>query len=508
MGEFGEQHASVSECSTAGGRDRVHAQDAPFGELLLGLQEAFGLHAVQCGVEGAGADLVAVMGKLFGEPRAMYSAFGCVVQHVESDGAADEVSHNGTVPPRVIAWERPRPDFLTDIGLRYHCWMASTSTTQGEGRLGEVVRLFLRLGIVGFGGPAAHIAMMRDEVVRRRGWIDDAEFLDLVGATNLIPGPNSTELAIHLGHLRAGGRGLVLGGLCFIAPAVVIVSVLAWLYREHGTDPAIVDLRYSVLPVIIAIVAHALFSLSRSALTTSINAVVAVAAMACYLLGVHELIVLVAAGTLTALWASRHRLRPGAAMWLFVPMLTGDATGPTAVSLRRLFLVFLEIGSVLYGSGYVLLAFLQRNLVEHNGWLTSQQLLDAIAVGQVTPGPVFTTATFAGWQIDGPAGAAVATVGIFLPSFLFVAFLRRIVPWMRARPTARAFLTGLTTASLGLMAGVLVDLTRTALTDVLTVIVAVAALGVLIGTKINSAWLIGAGVVLGVVLGVVHNIAL
>lgn len=228
--------------------------------------------------------------------------------------------------------------------------------------------------------------MMRDEVVRRRGWIDDEEFLELVGATNLIPGPNSTELAIHLGHLRAGGRGLVVSGVCFIAPAVVIVSVLAWLYREHGTDPAIVDLRYGVLPVIIAIVARALFSLSRSALTSPINAVVAVAAMACYLLGVHELIDLVAVGTLTALWSARHRLRPGAMMGLFVPMLNGDATGPAAVSLRRLFLVFLEIGSVLYGSGYVLLAFLQRNLVENNGWLSSQQLLDAIAVGQVTPG--------------------------------------------------------------------------------------------------------------------------
>ncbi|MGE0304990.1 MAG: chromate efflux transporter [Acidimicrobiia bacterium] len=375
--------------------------------------------------------------------------------------------------------------------------MPSTSNTDAAGRLGEVARLFLRLGVLGFGGPAAHIAMMRDEVVRRRGWIDDEEFLDLVGATNLIPGPNSTELAIHLGHLRAGGRGLVVSGVCFIAPAVVIVSVLAWLYREHGTDPAIVDLRYGVLPVIIAIVAHALVGLGRSALTSSINAVVAVAAMVCYLFGVHELLVLVAAGTLTALWAGRHRLRPSAAMGLIVPMLNGDATAPAAVSLRRLFLVFLEIGSVLYGSGYVLLAFLQRNLVDNNGWLTSQQLLDAIAVGQVTPGPVFTTATFVGWQIDGPAGAAVATIGIFLPSFVFVALLRRIVPWMRARPIARAFLTGLTTASLGLMAGVLVDLTETALTDVFTVTVAIAALGVLIRTKVNSAWLISVGVVIG-----------
>jgi chromate transporter len=367
-------------------------------------------------------------------------------------------------------------------------------------RVQDVARLFLKLGVIGFGGPAAHVALMRDEVVRRRGWIDDGEFLDLVGATNLIPGPNSTELAIHLGHLRAGGRGLVAAGLCFIAPAVVIVGVLAWLYERHGADPAVVDLRYGILPVIIAVVAHALTGLGRTACTTVVHAVIAGAALAAYLVEVHELIVLVAAGGAAVLWASWRRLGPGRAMsLLLVPIAATDPAAPTAVSLRRLFLVFLEIGSVLYGSGYVLLAFLQRALVDERGWLTSQQLLDAVAVGQITPGPVFSTATFVGWQIDGIAGAAVATIGIFLPSFVFVALLGRIVPWIRARPTARAFLGGVTAASLGLMAGVLVELVDTAITDLATFVVALAALVVLVRTKVNSAWLIGAGALIGAV---------
>jgi len=375
--------------------------------------------------------------------------------------------------------------------------MPEQSPPSPRGALAEVAGLFVKLGVIGFGGPAAHIAVMRDEVVRRRRWIDDAEFLDLVGATNLIPGPNSTELAIHLGHRRAGGRGLVTAGVCFISPAVVIVGFLAWLYQRHGTDPAVVDLRYGILPVIIAIVAHALYGLGRTALTSVFNALVAGGALAGYLLGVHELLLLLGAGTLTALRANRHRLRARPMSLLILPLGT-DATSPTAVSLWRLLLVFLEIGSVLYGSGYVLLAFLQRHLVDERGWLTTQQLLDAVAVGQITPGPVFTTATFVGWQIDGPAGAAVATFGIFAPSFVFVALLGRIVPWMRARPTAKAFLTGLTTASLGLMAGVLVDLTDTAISDVFTIAIAVAALLLLVRTKVNSAWLIAAGVAIGI----------
>jgi chromate transporter len=368
------------------------------------------------------------------------------------------------------------------------------TAARGEGELGEVARLFLKLGFVGFGGPAAHIALMREEVVTRRGWVDDREFADLLGATNIIPGPNSTELAMHLGAQRGGGRGLVVAGLCFIGPAVAIVSVIAWLYDRYGTDPAIVDLRYGVLPVVIAIVANAVVGLGRTALTSTIMWVVGLAAFGAFLAGVHELVVLVIGGTVTALWSMRGR---GASFGVLLVPLWQAASGPDGVSLWRLFLVFLEIGSVLYGSGYVLLAFLEQNFVDELGWLTEQQVLDAVAVGQVTPGPVFTTATFVGWQLAGPAGAAVATVGIFLPSFVFVALLARIVPWVRRHPLARAALDGVTVASLGLMAAVLVELAGTALTDVLTVAIAVVALVLVARTPVGSVYLIGAGLAIG-----------
>lgn len=366
------------------------------------------------------------------------------------------------------------------------------------GRVAEVAKLFLTLGVIGFGGPAAHIALMRDEVVRRRQWLDDTEFLEMVGATNLIPGPNSTELAIHLGHRRAGWRGLLVGGVCFIAPAVVIVSVIAWLYERYGTTPQFADIRYGVLPVIVAIIAHAVFALGRTALVAPWRVVLGVAAFVAYLFDVHELLILLVSGVLAALWSTRARVGGALRSLVLAPFIAATDADGTPVTLWRLFLVFLQIGSVLYGSGYVLVAFLQRMLVDDLGWLTAQQVLDAIAVGQVTPGPVFTTATFVGWQIAGPAGAAVATVGIFAPSFVFVALLGRLVPWMRARPLAKAFLDGVTVASLGLMAGVLVELADTALTDALTVLVALVALAVLIGGRLNSAWLVGAGVLIGV----------
>jgi chromate transporter len=368
------------------------------------------------------------------------------------------------------------------------------TAARGEGELGEVARLFLKLGVVGFGGPAAHVALMRDEVVTRRGWVDDRQFLDLLGATNIIPGPNSTELAMHLGAQRSGGRGLVVAGLCFIGPAVAIVSVIAWLYDRYGTDPVLIDLRYGVLPVVIAIVANALFGLGRTALTSAVMWVVGLAAFAAFLAGVHELVVLVAGGTVTAL-SSVARGR--ASLGVFLAPLGWAAAGPDGISLGRVFLVFLEIGSLLYGSGYVLLAFLEQNFVDELGWLTEQQVLDAVAVGQVTPGPLFSTATFVGWQLAGPAGAAVATVGIFLPSFILVAFLARIVPWVQRHPLARAALDGVTAASLGLMAAVLVELGGTALTDVLTVTIAVVALFLVARTRVGSAYLIGAGLVIG-----------
>lgn len=366
-------------------------------------------------------------------------------------------------------------------------------------RVAETARLFLTLGIIGFGGPAAHIAMMRDEVVRRRRWIDDTEFLQLVGAVNLIPGPNSTELAIHLGSRRAGARGLVVAGVCFIVPAVVIVSLLAWLYERYDASAVLFDLRYGILPVIIAVIAHALYGLGRSAVTDVSSGAVAVLALAGYLLGVNELVVLVVAGAALAVWRLRSGMSDGKAIAVVAPLVVATVA---PVSLGRLFAVFLEIGSVLYGSGYVLLAFLQRHLVDDLGWITEQQLLDALAIGQVTPGPVFTTATFIGWQVEGPLGAAVATVGIFAPAFVFVALLGRLVPWIRARPVAALFLDGVTLGSLGLMGGVLVRLVDAALVDAFTAGLAVAALAVLVRTSLNSAWLVGVGVVVGLLHGV------
>jgi chromate transporter len=371
-----------------------------------------------------------------------------------------------------------------------------------SGALGEVATLFLKLGVIGFGGPAAHIAMMRDEVVRRRRWVDEREFLDLLGATNVIPGPNSTELAMHLGAQRAGGRGLVTAGLCFIGPAVLIVSVLAALYERYGTDPAVVDIRYGVLPVVVAVVAHAIYGLGRTALVSLLPVVLAVAAFGAFLAGVHELVILVAAGLVSALWAGRRRIR--ASLAFVLPFWSPVAAGSVDASLWRVFLIFLEIGSVLYGSGYVLLAFLEQNFVDELGWLTEQQILDAVAVGQVTPGPVFSTATFVGWQLAGPAGAAVATIGIFLPSFILVALLARIVPWVRRHPSARAALDGVISASLGLMAAVLVELAGSALTDVITVLIAVVALGLLVWTSVGSAPLIGAGLVIGLIHAIVE----
>ena len=364
--------------------------------------------------------------------------------------------------------------------------------------LRDLVKLFVRLGVTSFGGPAAHIAMMRDEVVRRRAWITDDEFARLVGATNLIPGPNSTELAMHLGARRAGGRGLVVAGLSFIVPAVVIVSVIAWLYSEYGTDPLVFDIRYGVLPVIIAVIAQAVWGLTRSSVKSIGAAITAVIAFAAYVWGVHELIVLLALGLVWAAVVVAKNPRPPQVMSL-APSALLFAVANNNPTLLRLFLIFLEVGSVLYGSGYVLVAFLDSRLVTDHGYLTAQQLLDAVAVGQITPGPVFTTATFIGWQILGVAGAALATIGIFGPSFVFVAVLDRFMRWIEARPAARAFLTGVTMGSLGLMAGVLVRLADDALVDWFTWIIAAVALALLVFTRIGAAWLVPAGVLIGII---------
>ena len=376
--------------------------------------------------------------------------------------------------------------------------------TNRNDALREVVRLFLRLGFTAFGGPAAHIAMMHDEVVVRRGWMAEQHFLDLVGATNLIPGPNSTEMAIHIGYERAGWRGLIAAGICFIMPAVLIVLALAWAYVEYGNTPQGDALMYGIKPVIIAIVVQALSRLVPTALKGPLLATIGIGALALYLLGVNELLVLFGGALLVVAIQAVRRFPSTVAMLLPLAGLESglrQAGTNNPVSLDRLFLIFLKVGALLYGSGYVLLAFLRNDLVVNYGWLTDQQLLDAVAIGQFTPGPVFTTATFIGYVLAGIPGAIVATLGIFLPSFFFVALLTRIVPYIRKSPWTAAFLDGVNVAALGLMAGVTWQLGHAALIDIPTILLALAAGVLLFRFKLNSAWLVLVGGSVGLAIG-------
>ncbi|HEV2835657.1 MAG TPA: chromate efflux transporter, partial [Pyrinomonadaceae bacterium] len=364
----------------------------------------------------------------------------------------------------------------------------------------DLALLFLRLGTIAFGGPAAHIAMMEDEVVRRRRWMTQQEFLDLLGATNLIPGPNSTEMAIHIGHRRRGGPGLLVAGISFIVPAALIVMGFGWAYVRYGSLPQIAGILYGVKPVIIVIVLQALWSLGKTSIKTKLTAGVVAAAVILTFLGIHELLILLGAGILVGSWClAREMGRDGPTSILsFTPLtvfFSGTAT--TTFGLWWLFLFFLKVGSVLYGSGYVLLAFIRADLVERWHWLTESQLLDAIAVGQVTPGPVFTTATFIGYVLAGPKGAVVATVGIFLPAFFFVAVSGPLVPRIRRSPTAGAFLDGVNAAALALMGVVTYQLGRAALIDLPTLALALLSAIILFRFRVNSAWLIIGGAVTG-----------
>jgi len=374
--------------------------------------------------------------------------------------------------------------------------------TPAPGRLGEVARLFLKLGVIGFGGPAAHIALMREEVVRRRRWVSDERFLDLVGMANLIPGPTSTELSIYLGYVRAGWPGLLVGGICFIGPAVVIVLALAWLYVRYGTTPAVTSALYGITPVIIAIVAHAMWGLGRTAVKGPVSVLVGLGALVLALAGVNVLLLLVAGGVVVMLLQARAPRAVGLVAALTALGGAGAASGQTAaggapVTLGTLFLTFLKIGAVLYGSGYVLLAFLRDDLVERLGWLTDRQLLDAIAVGQFTPGPVFTTATFIGYVLAGSVGALLATVAIFLPSFVFVAASRPLLPRLRRSRWAGAFLDGVNVAAVALMAAVTWQLARAAIVDGFTVALLILSGAALLAARVNSAWLIVGGAAAG-----------
>ena len=371
----------------------------------------------------------------------------------------------------------------------------------------EVAALFLKLGWIAFGGPAAHIALMRQEVVARRKWMTEQQFLDLLGASNLIPGPTSTELAIYLGYARAGRVGLVLAGGLFILPAMLLVLSFAWAYVRYGSLPQVAALLYGIKPVIIAVIVQAIYGLLRTAVKTWRLGLVVVLAMALYFLGLNPLVPLFGLAVLVMVIENRSRLPlrrrvlPGRAL-LLVPAVPVDpgAVAPAAAggfSLATLFLTFLKIGATLYGSGYVLLAFLRDDFVRRLGWLTDRQLLDAVAVGQFTPGPVFTTATFIGYLTGRWTGAIVATAGIFLPSFVFVAVVYPLVPRLRASPWTAAFLDGANAAALGLMAAVAWQLGVTSVVDLVTLTLAVAAAVLLIRYRVNSAWLVLGGAAAG-----------
>jgi chromate transporter len=381
-------------------------------------------------------------------------------------------------------------------------------TSSGAPSLIETALLFLRLGTTAFGGPAAHIAFMEDEVVRRRRWLSREQFLDYLGATNLIPGPNSTELAIHIGMARHGWMGLLVAGSCFILPSSLIVGLIAWAYVRYGALPQVEGIFHGITPVVIAIILSALWQLGRTAMKTAGLAVLGMGALVALLTGVHELVVLLVAGVVSALSAaalSRRRMAVVAGVaggWVSssgvaAAAAAASSAGPAAFSLWALFLVFARIGAVLFGSGYVLIAFLRADVVERLGWLTERQLLDAVAVGQVTPGPLFTTATFVGYLLGGAAGAAVATVGIFLPAFVFVALSGPLVPRLRRSRVAGAVLDGVNVASLAMMAAVTVQLSLATLRAPLPLALASLSVVLLARYSINPTWLVAAGAAVG-----------
>ena len=381
--------------------------------------------------------------------------------------------------------------------------MTSSADTAPAATLRELALLFFRLGTTGFGGPAAHIAMMEDEVVRRRHWLTRERFLDLLGATNLIPGPNSTEMAIHIGHQQAGWPGLLVAGSAFIIPAATLTLVFAWAYQRFGSLPQAEGLLYGVKPVIIAVVLQALWGLGRTAVKSRFLTLVGVCAVAANALGLNEVLTLLGAG-IVAVGAELVEEAPmkasAAAAWASTAAPLFGATVAVPFSLSGLFLFFLKVGAILFGSGYVLLAFLRADLVDRWHWLTEAQLLDAIAVGQITPGPVFSAATFIGYVLGGVQGALVATAGIFLPSFFFVALSGPLVPRLRRSPAAGAFLDGVNVGALALMALVTWSLARVAVVDTATAALAAFSALLLLRFRVNSVWLVLGGACLGLVV--------
>lgn len=364
--------------------------------------------------------------------------------------------------------------------------------------LKDLAKLFLKLGIIGFGGPAAHIAMMQKEVVAEKKWLTDQEFLDLIGATNLIPGPNSTEMAIHIGRERAGWKGLIVAGLCFIFPAVIITGIFAWLYKEYGQLPEVSPFIYGIKPAIIAIIIGAAFPLAKKSVKTFPLAAVGGIVLLCSFFKINEIVLMFGAGLLILIIEYQRNKKLN--NFIFISPLQFLLSDASSLLNLKLFWIFLKIGAILYGSGYVLFAFLDTELVSR-GIITRQELIDAVAVGQFTPGPVFSSVTFIGYQINGLSGALVSTLAIFLPSFIFVALSGPFVNKMRNSATFSSFLNGVNVASVALILSVCITMGIDSITDWKTILIACISIAVVFRLKkINSAFVVIGGALLGYLL--------
>ena len=383
-------------------------------------------------------------------------------------------------------------------------WWIGNYINMNKGNLKEVAGLFFKLGTIAFGGPAAHIAMMEEEVVNKRKWMDRQHFLDLVGATNLIPGPNSTEMTMHCGHERAGIPGLFVAGASFIFPAVIITGVLAWFYAEYGQLPNVEPFVFGIKPAVLAIIASAIFKLSKKALKSWELGVLGALVFIVSMLGVNEILALLSAGVFGAFYFYlRSKFTRGLKSIIPFALIQIPAVSTTYISSIKIFWSFLKVGAVLYGSGYVLFAYLDAELVT-TGWMTRQLLIDAVAIGQFTPGPVLSTATFVGYQLGGIWGALAATIGIFLPSFIFVLLLKPLVPKMRQSKLLGYFLDSVNIAAVAVMLAVLIDMGIAAITDWRAIVIAILSLGLVFGfKKINAVWIVLGGAVLGYLLNII-----
>ncbi|MEO9209546.1 MAG: chromate efflux transporter [Ginsengibacter sp.] len=370
-----------------------------------------------------------------------------------------------------------------------------------EGNLLELARLFLKLGFIGFGGPAAHIAMMQEEVVTKRKWFSEQHFLDLIGATNLIPGPNSTEMAIHIGHEKGGWKGLFVAGLCFILPAVFLTGIFAWLYKKFGQIPEVQPFIYGIKPAIIAIILGAVYPLAKRSLKSIELAIIGILVLAGSILDYYEIYLMFGAGFVALFLAFIRNNKSKNINGIFpFSLLQITSTSIVSATNSKLFWIFFKIGAILYGSGYVLFAFIDTELVS-TGIISRQLLIDAIAVGQFTPGPVFSSVTFIGYQINGISGAIFSTIAIFLPSFVFVAFLNPMVRKMRNSKLFSAFLDAVNVASVAIIISVCLAMGKDSITDWRTIIIAILSISLTFGyRKINSAFIVLGGSLIGFLL--------